>query len=81
MSLVCREAVSALAELDALQALAEVASSPGYCRPVFLPDDQPQQIVITDGKHPMLDLALDGAAVGNSLELRWDGVRAAVITG
>lgn len=47
----------------------------------FVDEGEPQQLCITDGKHPMLDLALDGAAVPNSLDLRWDGTRAAVITG
>eukprot|EP00879_Flechtneria_rotunda_P029922 GHRR01032389.1.p1 GENE.GHRR01032389.1~~GHRR01032389.1.p1 ORF type:complete len:502 (+),score=204.36 GHRR01032389.1:576-2081(+) len=77
----CREAVSAVAQLDALLSLAQLAATPDYCRPQFVEDDQPAQLVISDGKHPMLDLALDGRAVPNSLELRWDGVRAAVITG
>jgi DNA mismatch repair ATPase MutS len=77
----CREAVAAVAQLDALQSLASLAASPGYCRPHFLDDSQPQQLLLVDGKHPMLDLALDGAAVGNRLELKWDGVRAAVVTG
>jgi DNA mismatch repair protein MSH3 len=79
--LYCREAVAAVAQLDALQSLASLAASPGYCRPQFLDDSQPQQLLLVDGKHPMLDLALDGAAVGNTLELKWDGVRAAVVTG
>jgi DNA mismatch repair protein MSH3 len=77
----CRQAVAAVAQLDALQSLASLAASPGYCRPQFLDNSQPQQLLLVDGKHPMLDLALDGAAVGNTLELRWDGVRAAVVTG
>lgn len=47
----------------------------------FVDEDQPQQLNITDGKHPMLDLSLEGAAVPNSLELRWDATRAAIITG
>jgi DNA mismatch repair protein MSH3 len=76
-----REAVAAVAQLDALQSLASLAASPGYCRPQFLDDSEPQQLLLVDGKHPMLDLALDGAAVGNTLQLRWDGVRAAVVTG
>jgi DNA mismatch repair ATPase MutS len=42
---------------------------------------EPQQLSISEGKHPMLDVVLDGAAVPNSLYLRWDGKRAAVITG
>jgi DNA mismatch repair ATPase MutS len=49
--------------------------------PQFVGEDEPQQLTITEGKHPMLDLVLDGAAVPNSLALHSDGVRAAVITG
>eukprot|EP00775_Hariotina_reticulata_P004121 gene4121-4367_t len=80
-----KSAVAAVAQLDALHALATVAGSTGYCRPEIIPSQEeggrPQQLVISDGKHPMLDLALDGRAVGNSIDLRWDGVRAAVVTG
>lgn len=77
----CREAVAAVAQLDALQSLASLAASPGYTRPEFVDDSEPQQLLIEQGKHPMLDLVLDGAAVGNTLELKWDAVRAAIITG
>jgi len=47
----------------------------------FVDEGQPQQLVIKEGKHPMLDLMMDGSAVANDLELRWDGTRAAIITG
>lgn len=47
----------------------------------FVEEGEPQQLVVVEGKHPMLDTALDGGAVPNSLDLRWDGTRAAVITG
>jgi len=80
-----RAAVAAVAQLDALHALATVAGSTGYCRPEFAPSleegGEPQHLVLHDGKHPMLDLALDGRAVGNSIKLQWDGIRAAVVTG
>lgn len=47
----------------------------------FVEEGEPQQLTITEGKHPMLDLALDGTAVANSLNLTWDVTRAAIITG
>lgn len=47
----------------------------------FVDEAEPQQLDIQEGKHPQLDLALDGTAVANSLHLSWDGTRAAVITG
>jgi DNA mismatch repair ATPase MutS len=47
----------------------------------FVNECEPQRLAICEGKHPMLDVVLDGAAVPNSLDLRWDGKRAAVITG
>lgn len=51
------------------------------CHMQFVEEDQPQQLLITEGKHPMLDVALDGAAVANSLHLQWGATRAAIITG
>lgn len=50
-------------------------------RAQFVGAEQPQQLTIQDGKHPMLDAALDGGAVPNSLALSADKLRAAVITG
>jgi DNA mismatch repair ATPase MutS len=47
----------------------------------FVDEDEPQQLCVVDGKHPMLDMSLDGAAVPNSIHLSWDSTRAAVITG
>jgi DNA mismatch repair ATPase MutS len=51
------------------------------CALQFVDESEPQRLEIVEGKHPMLDLALDGAAVSNSLYLSWQGTRAAVITG
>jgi len=44
---------SALAEVDVLAALADLARERGYCRPEML--DEPV-LEITDGRHPVLDL-------------------------
>lgn len=47
----------------------------------FVDEGEPQQLCVVEGKHPMLDMALEGGAVANSIDLRWDATRAAVITG
>lgn len=77
----CRAAVAALAHLDALCALAALAASPGYCRPAFADDGAAPRLVVRRGRHPTLDLALQGGAVPNDVELRWDGTRGAIVTG
>lgn len=77
----CRRAVAALAQLDALCALAAVSRSPGYSRPAFAEEGGAPRLVITGGRHPVLDLALAGGAVPNDVELRWDGRRGAIVTG
>ncbi|KAI8469096.1 MAG: muts domain V-domain-containing protein [Monoraphidium minutum] len=77
----CRTAVSALAHLDALCALAAVAGSPGYTRPRFVEDGEAPRLVVVGGRHPALDLALRGGAVPNDVDLRWDGRRGAIVTG
>ncbi len=89
-------AASALAQLDALSALAAVARSPGYCRPVVLPPAQaPPQLTIRGGRHPMLDAQLEAGAgpraggagagatgaVPNDVVLEAAGCRAAIVTG
>jgi DNA mismatch repair protein MSH3 len=50
-------------------------------RPAFVEDDEPPQLAIKGGRHPMLDAQLAGAAVPNDLQLGWAGQRAAIVTG
>lgn len=73
--------MTALATLDALCSLAAVAQSSGYCRPVMVEEGEAPRLVIRGGRHPTLDLQLQGGAVPNDVELRWDGRRAAIVTG
>ncbi len=47
-----RRTASALAQLDALLSLAELARRQGYCRPTL--SDEPE-LHIVDGRHPVLD--------------------------
>ncbi|KAF5839839.1 muts domain V-domain-containing protein, partial [Dunaliella salina] len=81
-----KAAAMALSHLDALSSLAAVSKTPNYCRPTFAAPGSPPKLVIRGGRHPMLEAQLAGGkgattAVPNDLELRSDGVRAAVITG
>ena len=50
-------ACAAAAELDCLVSLAAVAKLHNYCRPV-LSDDDPQ-LHITNGRHPLMEAAMD----------------------
>jgi DNA mismatch repair protein MutS len=69
-----------LAELDALAALAEVAAQRGYTRPVV---DEGGAIVIQEGRHPVVEHMLAGAArfVPNDTALDAANQRLLVITG
>lgn len=75
------QATTAIAQLDALQSLAAVAGSEGYCRPQLLPDSEPPQLHIKSGRHPVLDQRLSGGAVPNDVDLSWSGQRGCVVTG
>ncbi|CAI5471170.1 unnamed protein product [Closterium sp. Yama58-4] len=76
-----RQAVKALAELDCLCALAAVSSSKGYVRPEFFPEDGPQNVLITNGRHPVLDVTMGSEFVPNDTMLMSAGERCHVITG
>ncbi|CAI5521744.1 unnamed protein product [Closterium sp. Naga37s-1] len=76
-----RQAVKALAELDCLCALAAVSASKGYVRPEFFPEDGPQNVLIANGRHPVLDVTMGSEFVPNDTMLMSDGERCHVITG
>ncbi|CAI7755073.1 unnamed protein product [Closterium sp. NIES-53] len=76
-----RQAVKALAELDCLCALAAVSASKGYVRPEFFPEGGPQNVLITNGRHPVLDVTMGSKFVPNDTMLMSDGERCHVITG
>ena len=84
-----RAAVRAAAGLDALNSLAALSRSDGYCRPTILPrrdegsdvSSQSPTLRIVDGRHPILDATMAETFVPNSVNLRGDGTRALVVTG
>jgi DNA mismatch repair protein MutS len=70
---------AALAELDALAALAQLARQRGYCRPVMV--DEPL-LELREARHPVLDLVLpEGTLVPNDAELSAGGASCLLITG
>jgi len=73
-----RDCVQALATLDCLLSLAEIATQPGYCKPEFT--DQ-IGIDITAGRHPMVEQLLLDAFVPNDIHLFSEQTRALLITG
>jgi DNA mismatch repair protein MutS len=69
----------ALAEVDALAALAEVADRYGYNRPQL---DEGDSLVIVEGRHPVLErISLDERFVPNDLFLNGEDRQILVITG
>jgi DNA mismatch repair protein MSH3 len=73
-----RDCVQALATLDCLLSLADIANQPGYCKPEFT--DQ-VGIDITGGRHPMVEQLLLDAFVPNNIHLSSEESRALLITG
>ena len=73
-----RDCVQALATLDCLLSLADIANQPGYCKPEFT--DQ-VGIDITGGRHPMVEQLLLDAFVPNDIHLSSEETRALLITG
>lgn len=73
------ETASALADLDALCALAELAHAHGYCRPIV---DDGDVIDIVDGRHPVVEDAVGREAfVPNSVRLDRADQSLIVLTG
>lgn len=69
----------AVARLDVLCSFAQTAASYDYARPAV---DAGDSIVITDGRHPVVERMLDGAPfVPNETVLNCAGDRCAIITG
>lgn len=61
-----RKSAYSIAHLDALFALAHVAYNNGYVRPIF---NENRDIVITDGRHPVVEQALSRAFIPNDTQL------------
>jgi len=74
-----QQTAEAIAVLDVLCALAETARLFRYCRPAL---SDSLRLVITDGRHPVLDQNLvDEKFVPNDTELDGDNIRMAIVTG
>ena len=68
-----------LAELDLVSSLAELAVLQNYCRPEIFEDGR---LVITEGRHPVIEKALQaGAFVANDASLSNDVDRIQILTG
>uniref|UniRef100_A0A1A8HDR7 DNA mismatch repair protein MSH3 n=1 Tax=Nothobranchius korthausae TaxID=1143690 RepID=A0A1A8HDR7_9TELE len=76
-----KRAIGHLATMDCLFSLAEVAKQGDYCRPEVC--ENKQQIMITNGRHPAIDLLMGehNQYVPNHTKLQGDGRRTMIITG
>ncbi|PON64695.1 Endonuclease MutS [Parasponia andersonii] len=74
-------AVQALATLDCLHSLAILSRNKNYVRPVFVYDDEPVQIHISAGHHPVLESILQDNFVPNNTDLHTDGEYCQIVTG
>jgi len=68
----------ALAQLDALASLAEVAVANGYVRPKV---DTGQVLLIKDGRHPVVEVSSSEPFVPNDLEIGTPEQRIIILTG
>ena len=70
---------NAIAQLDVLAALAQVAAENNYCRPVV---DDSDMLTITEGRHPVVEQVLKGSMfVPNDTTLNCTTDRCLIITG
>ena len=70
---------NAVAELDVLAALAQVAAENNYCRPVV---DDSDELTVTEGRHPVVEQMLKGSLfVPNDTRLNCTTDRCLIITG
>lgn len=68
----------AIAELDVLSSLAEVAALRGYCRPVV---NDGEEIRIKNGRHPVVEAFLEERFVPNDTYVNCDTDQLLIITG
>ncbi|TVU16653.1 hypothetical protein EJB05_40228, partial [Eragrostis curvula] len=71
--------VESLAALDCLYSLATLAKQNNYVRPIFVHESEPNQILIKDGRHPVLESLLENNFVPNDTELRADGEHCQIV--
>ncbi|EER41891.1 DNA mismatch repair protein [Histoplasma capsulatum H143] len=73
-----RDFILALATLDCLLSLANIASQPGYIKPAYT---DKTRISVQRGRHPMVEQLLLDTYVPNDIELHTDETRALLVTG
>ncbi|OAX84519.1 DNA mismatch repair protein MSH3 [Emergomyces africanus] len=73
-----RDCIQALATLDCLLSLANIASQPGYVKPKYTDETC---ISVQRGRHPMVEQLLLDNYVPNDIELHTNETRALLITG
>jgi DNA mismatch repair protein MSH3 len=76
-----RDAVSALATLDALLSLSKVAAQAGYSKPEFLPESSSPTILIRDGRHPIAEHTIETGYIPFTTSLAHPAPLAQLITG
>ncbi|KAL0304249.1 UNVERIFIED_CONTAM: DNA mismatch repair protein MSH3 [Sesamum radiatum] len=76
-----KSAVQALATLDCLYSLAMVSRTKNYVRPVFVSDNEPAEINISCGRHPVMEDILQNDFVPNDTNLHADGQYCQIVTG
>ncbi|OMO97864.1 hypothetical protein COLO4_14300 [Corchorus olitorius] len=74
-------AVQALATLDCLHSLATLSRNKNYVRPTFVDDNEPVQIEIHSGRHPVLETILQDGFVPNETTLHADREYCQIVTG
>ncbi|KAJ0963811.1 hypothetical protein J5N97_028933 [Dioscorea zingiberensis] len=74
-------AVQALAALDCLHSLAILSKTQNYVRPFFVGEEEPGQIDIRSGRHPVLESILRDNFVPNDTCMRADGEYCQIVTG
>ena len=72
-----RDVSDKIASVDALHSLAEVATTPGYVRPVV---DNSVSINIKNGRHPVMDTIMSGEFIPNDTKMDHSG-RMIILTG
>ncbi|KAM6555900.1 hypothetical protein CsatB_002919 [Cannabis sativa] len=76
-----RAAVQALAALDCLHSLAILSRNKNYVRPLLVNDNEPVQIHISDGRHPVLETILQDSFVPNNTDLHAEREYCQIVTG
>ncbi|KAI4351764.1 hypothetical protein L6164_006086 [Bauhinia variegata] len=73
--------VQALAALDCLHSFAILSRNKNYVRPAFVDDDEPVQIQICSGRHPVLEITLQDNFVPNDTYMHAESEYCQIVTG